>query len=94
MGLVASLPFAPEPAFSVLIPRALQDALAALPGEARRALLAALFGLASREARRDVPSTDLESMTLEVAGHRAFVTADRAQARWRLTGLVRVRPQP
>ncbi|MBJ6760757.1 hypothetical protein JGU66_08270 [Myxococcaceae bacterium JPH2] len=94
MGLVASLPFAPAPAFSVLIPRALQDALEALPAEVRRSLLAALVGLASREARRDGPPTDLESMTLEVAGHRAFVTADRERARWRLTGLVRARLQP
>jgi predicted lipid carrier protein YhbT len=82
-------------AFTVLIPRALQPTVNALPTEVRQRVLAELFSLASRtsQERAGEANSFTYAMRLEVADCVVSVEMDDPRSRLMLTGLSWNRPQ-
>jgi predicted lipid carrier protein YhbT len=76
-------------AFTVLIPRALQPTVNALPAEVRQRVLAELFSLASRtsQERAGEASSFTYALRLEVADCVVSVEMDDPRSRLMLTGL-------
>ncbi|HEX8706034.1 MAG TPA: hypothetical protein VF815_44775 [Myxococcaceae bacterium] len=94
---VNSVRFPPQrtQAFTVLIPRALQPTVNALPAEVRQRVLAELFSLASRtsQERAGEASSFTYALRLEVANCVVSVEMDDPRSRLMLTGLSWSRPQ-
>jgi hypothetical protein len=81
-------------AFTVLIPRALQPTVNALPAEVRQRVLAELFRVASRTTRERSGRVEgyTYALRMEVAGCALSVEMDDARSRLVLTGLNWQRP--
>lgn len=86
---------APKPrAFTVLIPRALQPTVNALPAEIRQRVLAELFHVAALTTQEREGQTRgyTYASRLEVAGCAVSVEMDDPRSRLMLTGLTWQRP--
>ncbi|MDY7233175.1 hypothetical protein [Hyalangium rubrum] len=87
---MSTVRFSPRPqAFTVLIPRALQPAMNALPTEVRQRVLAELFHLAARttQERAGEASSFTYALRLEVSDCVVSVEMDDPRSRLMLTGL-------
>ena len=84
----------PPRAFTVLIPRALQPTVDALPSEVRQSVLAELFRLAARttQERSGEAHSYTYALREEVAGCAVCVGMEDPRSRLMLTGLSWKRP--